>query len=378
MEKNKDRAENGMKEIVSSVKGGRGYVGKVLSVVISVLIIGLIITSGPIQALVLNLSEPSVSEARDGEDISFDFSLNVPSGETFNGNVNVFINNGKRCEFDLGGNIVSGSGCEGISVVKLDSFHTSGYGYGYGDSNSYIYNVTIRSCYFTSGNYNIYFKVDNFPSATRSFSVVEGGSCLNESSCSSDNLGSCVEANCSSSGGFWYNGVCNVDSSTAEDDDIGNADNYDLGGNADNYINSVSSSCKTAWICGEWSGCVLGKETRICEKEKAYCFALLEDKPVGERDCSVGISGNQQIDSTGRVVNAINLSQEEEKETGQDVFSSITGAVVGASEVTGETGLIVIIVFLIAIVGLAIVFVVVRKGQVRRRVRRRRVELGMI
>ncbi|MFA5953173.1 MAG: hypothetical protein WC812_01130 [Candidatus Pacearchaeota archaeon] len=53
-----------------------------------------------------------------------------------------------------------------------------------------------------------------------------------------------------------------------------------------------SSSCLTNWSCSPWSSCVEGIQIRNCTKEKTYCYADLNIKPIENQSCSIKTENN--------------------------------------------------------------------------------------
>ena len=57
---------------------------------------------------------------------------------------------------------------------------------------------------------------------------------------------------------------------------------------------SSGGGCLTNWICSSWSSCVDGIQTRNCAKEKAYCYADLNKKPIESQNCSIKTENNSE------------------------------------------------------------------------------------
>ncbi len=49
----------------------------------------------------------------------------------------------------------------------------------------------------------------------------------------------------------------------------------------------ILGDCLTNWVCNSWSGCINGIQQRNCTKEKSYCYADLEEKPIESQNCSI-------------------------------------------------------------------------------------------
>jgi len=61
--------------------------------------------------------------------------------------------------------------------------------------------------------------------------------------------------------------------------------------------------CSTNWTCSAWNICVNGTQIRNCTKEKAYCYADLKKKPVGNQSCSIGNPENKNNTDSGEGIN---------------------------------------------------------------------------
>lgn len=46
-------------------------------------------------------------------------------------------------------------------------------------------------------------------------------------------------------------------------------------------------SCLTNWVCSSWSNCINNTQLRNCAKEKSYCYADLNKKPIESQNCSI-------------------------------------------------------------------------------------------
>jgi len=125
---------------------------KIISAIISVFVIILLVTLGPADALIMNISV-SNSSPYVGEIINFSVSAEVQSGDKIEMN-DYFILELKgpettTCRFTpLGVKITS---CPGINISLIDSPGFGyGYGYGYGDANNGIfkYDITLDTTHY--------------------------------------------------------------------------------------------------------------------------------------------------------------------------------------------------------------------------------------
>jgi len=116
------------------------------------------------------------------------------------------------------------------------------------------------------------------------------------------------------------------------------------GGGGGNYIyeeSSGGSSCVENWQCTGWSSCEDGKQRRACtDSNKCGTFLL---KPAESKECE---------EETLK----LNTSPEEQ----QGFLAGITGAVIGALGTPAGIG---VLIFIIAIVGMLIFVVVMRKKE---------------
>jgi hypothetical protein len=98
-----------------------------------------------------------------------------------------------------------------------------------------------------------------------------------------------------------------------------------------------SGGCLTNWICGDWSECNNGTQTRICEKNRTYCYAPPANKPQEAQNCTMPANETPII---------------EEEELNKGFFSSITAAVIGAFKKENRP---VLFALMIAVVALLII-----------------------
>ena len=68
--------------------------------------------------------------------------------------------------------------------------------------------------------------------------------------------------------------------------------------------------CLTNWTCSDWSFCNNGIQIRNCTKEKAYCYADLNKKPIENQNCFVDKSGDKNnMESGEEISNSPNLNK---------------------------------------------------------------------
>ena len=53
-------------------------------------------------------------------------------------------------------------------------------------------------------------------------------------------------------------------------------------------------SCLTNWTCSDWGFCNNGIQIRNCTKEKAYCYADLNKKPIESQNCFIDKSEDKK------------------------------------------------------------------------------------
>ena len=139
---------------------------KALSLGITILIIGLLLLSGPAQAFTLNLTADK-TEVGKSEKIIFTAKINLENTDQ-----NLPVKNitlilagpvKKQCVFDITGKAISG--CFNINIKKINPTESYGYGYGYNNNTNHDfgygyginqnleYEITIHSQHFTPGTY---------------------------------------------------------------------------------------------------------------------------------------------------------------------------------------------------------------------------------
>lgn len=286
---------------------------KILSFLITALVLFLLILSGPASALTLNLTS-NISNVQKGLNVEFTADIDIDSGEIldidyilleFSGPDNIL------CKFDANGAVISG--CSGITISKTSS-PTFGYGYGYNFGYSYGY---------TNGKlaYKIILDTANYQTGTyTSILTVSSGSQL-----------------------FSKQGP-NLTINQLQTDNNGNS-----GSNSNSNINDEddNSGCFTQWICSEWSACTDGSQVRTCEKAIKHCTASKTPELI--QSCS---SIENLIDSgDNRDIEDLEISQDEIKEIygENNLFNTITGAVTGAAGSPWTFGAVIFVILVIVL-----------------------------
>lgn len=139
---------------------------KLVSGIITSIVIAALVISGPATALTLNLSGIQDSYNED-QDIEFILSV-APDfqGEQAPENLTLILDNNAICTFDTSGN----ESCDDIDVSLIEDSFGYGYGYGYG-SGQLKYNITLSD--IEEGNHTIRIDASGFSSQTEEFEVLE-------------------------------------------------------------------------------------------------------------------------------------------------------------------------------------------------------------
>ncbi len=333
-----------------------GKYGKIFGVFGAILIIALIIISGPASAFTLNLNFDKASVNR-GESVVFTASVDINSNENLPVSKIVLelsgISGGENalCEFKVDGTILSG--CKGISIQKIGTGNYEN-GYGYGNYNSYGYNFGYGYGYNGKLEYKIILYTADY--ATGTYSTL---------------LKAYIGSEVFSKSG---NNLTITESSSSID-----------------YGNSAYRTCpNNGWICSEWSECADGKQIRTCSM-LPNCY--VETQPEVQRACVVGSKVNSNLNNyenlLGNLNNNLNEnsnngnsnSDNEDKNMGtfgimQNFLAGITGAVTGTTGVSQLRAWIAVM-FLAILAGIVIGLFVVRNIGRARRARRMR-ELNRI
>jgi|SRR3989338_10791921 len=62
-------------------------------------------------------------------------------------------------------------------------------------------------------------------------------------------------------------------------------------------------SCLTNWTCSDWGFCNNGIQIRNCTKEKAYCYADLNKKPIESQNCFIDKSEDKNNTGSDEGIN---------------------------------------------------------------------------
>ncbi len=133
---------------------GKKRVPRLVGGIITILLLGILIFSGPAQAFTLGLEviNPQINE---GEIISFMASIEIDEGEFMEIDHLILKLEGPSqtiCKFDTNGTIISG--CNGIFIDQISSSQYN-YGYGFGEG-IFEYNITLNSSGYLSGFYETF------------------------------------------------------------------------------------------------------------------------------------------------------------------------------------------------------------------------------
>lgn len=116
--------------------------------------------------------------------------------------------------------------------------------------------------------------------------------------------------------------------------------------------------CSTYWVCGDWSSCVNGLQSRECFKEREHC-SVDEDMPVESRTCSDDSSGDGI--QPGNLINLNNQQNEQGIDTGFNF--GITGAIIGA--LGSPTGMLIVF-FVLILIGILVYFSLKKKKKLKK------------
>lgn len=335
-----------------------GTYSKIFGIFAAILIIALLVISGPAQAFVLDLTSDKSSVSK-GENVVFNASIDIDSNEDLAVKKLVLELIGPEtvsCEFNVDGSIIVG--CKGITIKRITNGTYLGYGYNHGEYSGYGYNFGYGYGYNGKLEYEITLASDNYQ--TGLYSTTLRTYIGNEIFSKTGN-----SLTISSSG-----------SSTA------------------NYYNigEVKRVCSNSWQCTEWSSCSDGKQTRTCS-QRPNCY--MENMPEQERVCVIDLKVNSNLnngyDTIAGTINSNDLNgnsgsnnngNSEPGETRSTnailsgFLSGITGAVIGSSS-QSQTVLWIVLMFIIVLVGLLIALLIVRAIRNSRRRRKIR-ELNKI
>jgi len=127
---------------------------KLIAGSITLLIITILIISGPANAFTIGFSILN-SEVNKGEAIGFSVSIDISDNENINdiGYILLEIKKASSCKFSADGTILEG--CDGMSIEKNFANLSFGYGYGYGPK-KLEYDITLNTENYVPGTYQTY------------------------------------------------------------------------------------------------------------------------------------------------------------------------------------------------------------------------------
>src|SRR3989344_838914 len=118
---------------------------KLTSAGVTLLVIGMLVFVGPVDALFLKLDGFKNTPYDYGEIVNFIGRIDIKSNERVDlQSVGLEVNGKVICTFDVDGNEISG--CSGVNVSLISK--TTGYGYGYSGSNGIgelVYNISVQT-----------------------------------------------------------------------------------------------------------------------------------------------------------------------------------------------------------------------------------------
>ncbi|MFH1327659.1 MAG: hypothetical protein ABIH76_02215 [Candidatus Bathyarchaeota archaeon] len=208
---------------------------KIFAFLFTVLVIGLLVLSGPVQGFTLSLDVNKLRPVK-GEIVTFTAELTIDSGERLPVEELTLVLNGPEkvtCRFDTSGNPLSN--CHDITITKILD---PGYGYGYGYNFGYGYG-------FTTGKLAYLIRIDTSDFLTGKYETELKAKIRGET--------------------FSQAGRAITIKSP-----------YSKGGD---------SFCAPEWTCDSWSPCVDGQQFRTCYRNLNYCE--IQEKPIETRMCLV-------------------------------------------------------------------------------------------
>lgn len=321
---------------------------KIFGFMISLIVLGLLVLSGPAQGFNMSLDVED-SNVEEGENIVFNVDIDINS---FNGKselldveylvLEIKSNDANKeiyCKFNVNGSKIEG--CDDLSIEVIDNESYSydyGYGYGYEEEDylyGYGYEHNFGYGYGYKGNlkYKIIFNTENYKGNYSSNLIMK-----------------------------VKNKEFNIhgDSITIDSEDNDDSDDSSSGGG------SSSGRCYTDWECGEWSNCINSKQTRICNKINPYCYS--NENPVESKNCSQE-EGNNEIneDNTEGNSNESNNEGINTENQNSETRAGITGNVIGFGK--ENPGILILIFGIAVLLGLVIGNLLVRSSRKKRRLK---------
>ncbi|MFA7707681.1 MAG: hypothetical protein WCX73_01915 [Candidatus Pacearchaeota archaeon] len=153
---------------------------KFLALTLTIIIIGLIVLSGPANAFLLDLGI-SKDNVKKGETVNFSISIDAETNEFSNiNNLTLVLNGPSKFECKFYANTTIISGCNGI-IISLINHELYGYGYGYDKSLSY--NITLNTSQYPIGTYStkltVFTDSKSFTKTGTNLTISSGGSSQN-------------------------------------------------------------------------------------------------------------------------------------------------------------------------------------------------------
>lgn len=286
---------------------------RVLSVVLTLIVIGTLLFSMPVKALELSLSSPSDSTPTQGDIITFSANVTISDSEIvpFESMKIVFKDssgNYENCTFNLSN--ASSTTCSFLDVTSSEEdtaygygygsaeFNSTdyywGYGYGYGYAHSpglgdaiYSYEFSLNTSGLDVDEYEVWLvavteetntSVTEFPSSSFELTVEEA----------------------------------ETESSTTS--------------------NRRESPCFTSWVCSEWGECAEGTQSRTCRKEISHCVAK-EDMPATAQNCTEDKASEESKDGSAKG----SATPGEQTQTGEGETQGKEGQETQTKEPTSDT-----------------------------------------
>ena len=260
------------------------FFSKFFASLITIIVVSLLVFSGPAQAFSVSLGNFDDSTPTQGDTITATATIDIRGDErmAMPNPLGVFVDNNLLCTFSFSDTEVV---CGNVTVrlVASSSNASLGYGYGYkygydesygyynGYTNGiYTYDIIINTTDYSAGIHSVEIRVNvkedpfvkTYNSLERTFDVQQ-----------------------------------------VEEEQEEEEDNSNSGG-----------GCLTTWVCGDWGSCINGFRTRACEKVNPFCYAF-DQEPFTTMPCSGSEEEGTEILETTENNLGIN---------------AITGAVIGA------------------------------------------------
>lgn len=245
---------------------------------ITILIIAILLLSGPAQAFVINLIDFNNINPEKGTIVSTNIELKILTNErmTLSNPAKVYIDNVLYCDFDVDDVETL---CDDMIIKRISSLDNSkeyGYGYGYGTSYGYGYQNGYHD---TVLNFTLTLNTSDLSIGSHAIKIT-------------------LDA------GEEHIYSSEIKSITVKDKST--TSNIVLSGSS-----GSTGTCLTNWTCSSWSTCVNGSQIRTCIKGRSYCYAkplnlkqncstlLIDDTLVSPLDTNVTSLNNDEDMSIG-------------------------------------------------------------------------------